>query len=130
MLQKRIDTLEIENNTWHIYTKEHNILIYVNVPETCCGVYVEYRIIIEHDTSQNYFKFDARDYGDYTGPEGWNKWNNWSENLKNVILKDAMEKFKLDKKCSECYDTGVTYIKEDTDNCDKEFYMKIKCKCK
>jgi hypothetical protein len=89
-----IDKLEVDYDTWYVYKKSDNSYEYSHWPDSQCGADMQNKITITWENGA--YTFDAQDYCEIYGSGGWNRWTSWEEELKNIVLKDAMERINHD----------------------------------
>ena len=94
---KKIDEIEIGYDGWDIYKISNKSYQYIHNPHTACGLDMQYQITITLDKKDNY-DFDAQEYGEIYGSGGWNRWTDYKDEVKDTILKDAMNRIEKDDK--------------------------------
>lgn len=85
-----IDEIEHDYDTWYVYKKSDTSYEYSHWPDAFCGEDSQERITITLENGK--YNFDAENYFELYGSGGWSRWTDWEEELKDMILKDAMER--------------------------------------
>lgn len=90
--QKHIDEFEVNWDTWYVFKESKTSFAYRHYPHSVCGEDQRYQIIITLEDGK--YKFDAQEYCEIYGSGDWSKWTDWKKELKDVVMKDAMERIK------------------------------------
>jgi hypothetical protein len=85
-----IDTFEHNYDEWEIHKIADNSYSYQHYPDCTMGADIQYAITITFEDGR--YKFDAQEYFEIYGSGGWHRWTDWKDELKDIILKDAMER--------------------------------------
>ena len=85
-----VDTFDHGYEKWDIYKEADNSYSYQHFPDCTMGADIQYIITITFEEGR--YKFEAQEYFEIYGSGGWHRWTLYSDELKDIILKDAMER--------------------------------------
>ena len=85
-----IDTFEHDYEKWDIYKESDTSYLYQHFPDCTMGADIVYAVTVTLKDGK--YEFDAQQYFEIYGSGGWRRWTDWKEELKDIILKDAMER--------------------------------------
>jgi hypothetical protein len=90
-IREPIEIITIDYDEWKIFKMGDSHYEYRSYPFSIAADIIQ-KIIIKYDIERDWYNFEAEEYCEVHGSGGWSKWINYSNETKDTLLNDAMDR--------------------------------------